>query len=87
MTLYEFMQQQVLDLRRVPKNVESFGRISVVEYGTYLFYFVTRKTPLLGQHPILKEGIKTKDTFQKGPVRFAFLRFHREQNKLAKQRL
>ena len=86
MTLYEFMQQQVLDLRRVPKNVESFGRISVVEL--YLpVYFVTRKTPLLGQHPILKEGIKTKETFQKGPVRFAFLRFHREQNKLAKQRL
>ena len=87
MTLYEFMQQQVLDLRRVPKNVERFGRISVVEYGTYLFYFLPEKTPLLGHYPILKEGIKTKETFQKGPVRFAFLRFHREQNKLAKQRL
>ena len=40
MILCEFMQQQVPDLLRVPLNVESFGRISVVEYDTYLLYFI-----------------------------------------------
>ena len=34
MILCEFMQQQVPDLPRVHLNVESFGRISVVDYDT-----------------------------------------------------
>ena len=41
MILCEFLQQQIPDLPRVTWNVESFGRLSVVEYGTYLFYFIT----------------------------------------------
>ena len=41
MMLCEFMQQQVPDLPRVPLDVQCLGRISVVGYDTYLFYFIT----------------------------------------------
>ena len=72
MTLCEFMQRQIPDLQRVPWNVESFGKISVVEYGTYLFYFITSKTQLFGQHPILKE----KGTKRRKPPRKAQFVLH-----------
>ena len=84
MILCEFMQQLIPDLPGVPKNVEIFGRISVVEYVLFHYQY---KHHLLGSIQSWKEGIKTKETFQKGPVCFAFLRFHRERNELAKQRL
>ena len=62
MILCEFMQQQIPDLPRVPKNVESFGRISVVEYVLFHYQY---KHHFLGSIQSWKKGSKPKKPSRK----------------------